>query len=426
MKVAGVIAEFDPFHNGHAYFLRRVRELTSADFIIAVMSGDYTQRGNPAMAGKRWRTEAALINGADIVIELPVQYATASAELFAMGGVSVLEALGCVDVLCFGTEEQDLEMLREASDILCDETDELKERLGGYLKEGMSYPAARAKAVSDMLSSSGKPGSDRITDIMSGPNNILAVEYLKALGRLGSSMDTLNAKREAVDHDSVNTYGIYSSAGNIRGILKTTGSVDAVSAFLPENTVPLMREHFGVDIPVFADDLSTLVKYRLLMESRESLMQYADMSADLARRIMNKRNEYISLSQFTELIKTKNITYTRIARALLHMLLSVKKDDMKEYASSGYTGYARVLGFAERASALLDDMCKKASIPVITRTAEYRKKLDGPFRRMYEDDLRASDIYHCIVKDIYDTDITPDISAAAYMTEHGKVSCRLL
>ena len=168
MKVAGVIAEFDPFHNGHAFFLRRVRELTSADFIIAVMSGDYTQRGNPAMAGKRWRTEAALINGADIVIELPVQYATASAEPFAMGGVSILESLGCVDVLCFGTEEQDMEMLREASEILCDETDELKERLGGYLREGMNYPAARAKAVSDLLLSSGAHGSDRITDIMSG------------------------------------------------------------------------------------------------------------------------------------------------------------------------------------------------------------------------------------------------------------------
>ncbi|MBQ9605596.1 MAG: nucleotidyltransferase family protein, partial [Lachnospiraceae bacterium] len=146
MKVAGVIAEFDPFHNGHAYFLRKVREITSADFIIVVMSGDFTQRGNIAIAGKRLRTETAIMNGADLVIELPVRYATASAELFAFGGVSILDALGCVDVLCFGTEEADLKPMQEMAGILADESDEFRERLDLHLRAGMNYPAARMEA----------------------------------------------------------------------------------------------------------------------------------------------------------------------------------------------------------------------------------------------------------------------------------------
>ena len=149
MRAAGVIAEFDPFHNGHAYFLRRVRELTSADFIIVVMSGDYTQRGNPALLRKSLRTEAALMNGADIVLELPVQYATASAELFALGGVSILDSLKLADFLCFGTESDDMEALSMAADILASETEAFKESLDQKLREGMSYPAARLQALQD-------------------------------------------------------------------------------------------------------------------------------------------------------------------------------------------------------------------------------------------------------------------------------------
>ena len=331
MRVAGVIAEFDPFHNGHAYFLRRVRELASADFIIAVMSGDFTQRGNIAVAGKRLRTEAALLNGADIVIELPVQYSTASAELFAMGGVSLLHSLGVVDTLCFGAEEEDVSKLKAVAELLSNESDEFKESLGAQMKEGASYPAARLKALKETLygRSSENIGTellenlsaDELSDVLCQPNNILAIDYLRALKRLDSTMDTMTVKRTSVDHDSTNTYGIYSSAKNIRNTLKITRSLDAVSPYLPEDTIPLLHEHFEIDFPVFDDDLSSLMKYRLLMEDADSLMQYADMNSDLAKRIINKRSDFINFSQFTELIKTRNLTYTRISRALLHVLL---------------------------------------------------------------------------------------------------------
>ena len=427
MKVAGVIAEFDPFHNGHAFFLRRVRELTSADFIIVVMSGDFTQRGNIAIAGKRLRTEAALKNGADIVIELPVHFATATAEIFATGGVSLLDTLGCVDVLCFGTESDDIELLKDLACVLGSETETFKESLAIHLKEGMSYPTARMNAVIDTAGISTDVSGlteDRIKEIMSRPNNILAIEYMKALYRTGSDMDTLNVRREAVDHDSVNTYGAYSSAGNIRQILKATHSLDAVGAYLPENTLPIMREHFDIDWPVFDDDMSSLMKYRLLMEDETSLMQYADMSTDLARRVIKRRPDFISVTQFTELIKSRNLTYTRISRALLHTFLSVTKEDMKlfEHAHAangegrGYlpnVGYIRILGFRKEASSLIDMIKERSGIPVIFRSAEYEKLLKMPYLSLFKDGLRASGIFGSIVMDIYGTNITSDISAVA-------------
>ena len=423
MKVAGVVAEFDPFHNGHAYFLRRVRELTSADFIIAVMSGDFTQRGNTAIAGKRLRAEAALLNGADVVIELPMQYATASAETFAMGGVTILDSLGVVDTLCFGTEETDIEPLHELAGTLSLETDEFKERMGLYLREGMNYPAARIKALSDIMSGGGRsgPAGGRIADIMSRPNNILAVEYLKAGRAIGSAMNAVNVKREAVDHDSSNSYGIYSSAKNIRKILWKTRSLDAVSVYLPEASLSLMREHFGVDFPLYDDDLSLLMRYRLLMEDEDSLMRYADMNSDLAHRMINRRKEFISVSQFTELIKTRNLTYTRISRALLHVLLSVTKEDMERYTATKEKGrpavYARLLGFRREASSLMEELRERSSIPVISRTSDYKTALKEPERKMFADTLRASDIYHSVVKDVYGTDVLADILAPAAAKE---------
>ncbi|MCR5746966.1 MAG: nucleotidyltransferase family protein [Lachnospiraceae bacterium] len=409
MKVAGVIAEFDPFHNGHAFFLRRVRELTSADFIIAVMSGDFTQRGNIAIAGKRLRAETALRNGADMVIELPVRYATASAEQFACGGVSLLGSLGCVDTICFGTEEEDITLLKRTADVLNNESVEFKEQLNANLKSGMNYPTARMEAIVKLISRDDRGllvSPDIIKDIMSRPNNILALEYMKAICRTGSSMKAVNVKREATDHDSLNTYGVYSSAKNIRQTLKMTQTLEGVAGYMPESAVRLMRESFDLCFPLFDDDMSLIMKYRLLLEDEESLMEYSDMNADLARRIVNKRNEFISVSQFTELIKTRNLTYTRISRALLHTLLSITKKG----AEDGI-GYARVLGFRKEASPLMDKMQEESQVPVITRTAEYKKVLKSPFIKMLEEDLRASDIYHAIIKDIYDTEVTPDISS---------------
>lgn len=411
MKVAGVIAEFDPFHNGHAFFLRRVRELTSADFIVVVMSGDYTQRGNIALTGKALRARAAMLNGADVVIELPVQYATSSAELFASGAVSVLEALKIVDHLCFGTETDDIKALTSAAVMLAEETEAFREKLDENLKHGMNYPAARLEAIRET------GATDEQADMLCRPNNILAVEYIKALKKPGAGMQPVCVKRENVDHDDTNTFGIYSSAKNIRETMRITHSLDSVGMYLPENTIPLLREHYKADFPIFSDDLSLLVKYRLSMETEESLMRYADMSRDLSHRIINHRNDFSDVTRFTELIKTRNMTYTRISRALLHMLLGITKEDMKSYTDAGMTGYVRLLGFRKEASVLIDMMNQTSAVPVLSRLADYKKRLASPFDRMLSDSLRASDIYNYIIKDTYGTDMPADISHMAFSSD---------
>ncbi|MCR5411351.1 MAG: nucleotidyltransferase family protein [Lachnospiraceae bacterium] len=409
MKVTGVIAEFDPFHNGHAYFLRRARELTSADFIIAVMSGDFTQRGMIACAPKSVRAEAALACGADLVIELPVAFSTASAEYFATGGVSILDGLRVTDAVCFGTEDDDIASLKKIAECLADESDAFREHLDGQLRSGMNYPAARLEAVKKTVEGSDGTSltGELISDLLSRPNNILAVEYIKALMRLSSDITPVCIRREGCDHNSTESFGLYSSGANIRRTLSITKSLDALERYLPEKTLPIMREHFGIDLPLFPDDLSSLMRYRLLMEDASSLMEYADMNSSLAKRIINKRNEFVSVSQFTELIKTKNLTYTRISRALLHMLLSIKKQGTDSYVTPRY---ARVLGFRKEASSLLDHINKNSAIPLISRTADYKKQLSEPYIKMFEEDLRASGIYDSVIRDIYGTDVTPDIS----------------
>ncbi len=417
MKVAGVIAEFDPFHNGHTFFLRRLRKLTSADLIIAVMSGDYTQRGNIAIMGKRIRAKAALLNGADVVMELPVQYATASAELFALAGVSLLDSLSVVDHLGFGTEDEDMDILCHAADILSEETAGFGDRLQQELKKGMTYPEARLKALLELTE---EDQAGALSEALKKPNNILAVEYLKAIKKLGSKIKPVNIKREAVDHDDTNTYGIYSSAGNIRNTIRVTDSLQSIEGYLPENTLPLLRGHFREDYPVYDDDLSLLLKYRLSMETEASLMCYADMSRELSHRIMNMRKDISDVRSFTELIKTRNLTYTRISRALLHVLLNVTKEDMRQYEEAGVTGYARILGFRKEASELIDRMNEMAGVPLISRLSDGKRLIPPPFDRMLTDTLRSSDIYNYVIKDIYGTDMITDISRMA-VSEDGVV-----
>ena len=408
MTTVGVIAEFDPFHNGHAYFLRRVRELTSADFIIAVMSGDFTQRGDAAIAGKRMRTRIALENGADIVMALPVQYSTASAEIFALGGVSLLDSLGVTEGICFGTEDDDLGILQEAALLLESEDADISEGIRSGLKSGLSYPAARLDALKAQSSTPAQ-----IADALTKPNNILAVEYLKAMAKLDCSLTPVNIKREGTDHDSTNSYGIYCSAKMIRQTLKVTRSADSILKYVPGDSAASYLEEAGILYPIFLNDFSSLLKYRLLNEDARSLISYSDMNIDLARRIMKNLTGFVNADQFTELIKTKNMTYTRISRALIHTLLGITKEDMKTYTDSGITGFARVLGLKKGAAGILDKIREVSKVPVITRPSEYKSLLKKPFTKMFEDDLKASRIYDTVVREKFDTAVDDDLTHGA-------------
>jgi len=389
MKVVGLIAEYNPFHNGHQYHIEKAREITGADAVVAIMSGNFVQRGTPSIMPKHMRAEAALKSGASLVIELPVCYATGSAEFFAYGAVSLLHKLGCVDAICFGSECGDMEPLCHLAKILCEEPEEYKSFLNHYLRQGNSFPLARQKAIREYLK------SDDINSILSEPNNILGIEYLKALYRLNSKIRPYTIKRVSSHYHDEALQEHYSSASAIRKAISTQEKWDLQSQ-IPKACIPLYKENYGACYPIVANDLSILLKYKLLQETKESLRTYVDISEELANRIFNNLNQYVSFEQFCDLLKTKEMTYSKISRALIHILLDIKTTDRNEIE------YARVLGFKAEALNVLSQIKKCASISLITKLAT-ANDISITAKKMLDQDIYAANLYESVITDKFKT-----------------------
>ena len=344
MKIVGIIAEYNPFHKGHEFHIEKAKKITGADAAIIIMSGDYVQRGIPSIMPKHLRTQMALACGADVVLELPVCYATGSAEYFATGAVSLLEALGCVDYLCFGSECGEIKILQQIADVLCKETELYKVLLQKHLKNGNAFPAARKLAFIEYL---GKNKSlscipEQISAILDSPNNILAIEYLKALSCLNSSIKPVTITREGAGYHDQTLGGLFSSASALRQGLQDceltknanhTPAINHILRELPQNCHKIFKENYHKCFPVFADDFSLLLKAKLLTETKDTLTRYLDITPEIANRIITFRNDFLTFSQFCDLIKTKNVTYSRISRCLIHILLGISKCDVPDLAA---------------------------------------------------------------------------------------------
>lgn len=389
MRVVGLIAEYNPFHNGHKYHIEKAKEFANADFAVVVMSGNFVQRGTPAIIPKHLRAEAALKSGADLAIELPVCYATGTAEQFSYGAVSLLDKLGCVDAICFGSECGDIEPLKSLAKILCDEPSEYKENLQFNLRSGMSFPLARQKAIQAVCDSS------HLTELLEQPNNILGIEYLKALYRLKSEIEPLTIQREVSRYHDTKLQEQFSSASALRHTIEND-CFASLYGQIPSDCMSILEDGYKVRYPVCANDFSLLLKYKLLNETSVSLIEYADVSEELANRIFNRLNDYVSFEQFCELLKTKEITYTRISRALIHILLGVKKSDYDEIK------YARVLGFRSSSSVLLSELKKSSSIPLLSKLGK-NDTLSDSTRNMLDIDVFASNLYESVVTEKFKT-----------------------
>lgn len=389
MRIVGLIAEYNPFHNGHKYHIEKAKEIANADFAIVVMSGNFVQRGAPAIMPKHLRTEASLKCGADLVIELPVCYATGTAEQFAYGAVSLLDKLGCVDAICFGSECGDINALADLAKLLCDEPKEYKRTLQECLRSGVSFPLARQKAIQALCD------GGEFSELLEQPNNILGIEYLKALYRLKSEIEPLTIHREVSRYHDTKLKEKFSSASALRQTIENE-CFASLYGQIPSNCMSILEDGYKVRYPVYANDFSLLLKYKLLNETSTSLLEYADVSEELANRICNRLNDYISFEQFCELLKTKEITYTRISRALIHILLGVKKIDYNEIK------YARVLGFRSSSNVLLSELKKSSSIPLITKLGKDDALCDSA-RNMLEIDFFTSNLYESVVTNKFKT-----------------------
>ncbi len=400
MKTVGLITEYNPFHNGHAYHIEKAKMLTGADRVIVVMSGDFVQRGAPAVMPKHLRTESALLSGASLIIELPVCFATGSAEYFAQGSISLLNRLGCIDSICFGSECGNLHLLKEIAQILADEPIEYQAALKQALKEGASFPAARQEALNIY--------SDKYSEILASPNNILGIEYLKALAKIHSKMEPFTIKRIGAGYHDMDIDGQFSSATAIRSDIYQLADVNSSSESLPlthiQTQVPsscheLMKKNYQTRYPVKADDFSLLLKAKLLSETAGSLSHYLDMSPELANRILRLRNDYLSFEQFCDLLKTKELTRSRISRSFIHVLLGITNDWLT--AMKAPAPYARILGFRRDHADLLGILKRTSDIPLITSPA--RAVLADTAYQMLELDIYASDLYESVITDLYGT-----------------------
>lgn len=409
MKIAAVIAEYNPFHNGHSYQLQTIRQELGADYIIVIMSGDFMQRGIPAIIDKYNRCRMALEHGADIVFELPVYFSLGSAEYFASGAVSLLDKLGVVDFLHFGSECGNIDALTSCATILTSESDTYQYALNKALKEGKSFPTARAIAINSIRQNI--PNLEKLDNsgnaldiLLTNPNNILGIEYIKALLQRNSSITPITINRNGQGYNSsALVSGTFASANAIRELLKNIqSSIDTRQIFTLQEFVPdsIYHEICNQSTPfVFADDFSQLLRYKLLSELQKSpnqLGSYYDVTKQLANTFYKNINYFTTFSDFALTCKSKNLTYTRISRCLMHILLDMKQDSIDTLKNNDYALYARLLGFHEKGKNILKHIKSNTSIPIITKLPKALKELDGIALTSLKADIYASTIYQSI------------------------------
>ena len=408
MKIVGLITEYNPFHAGHLYHMQQARELTGADYCVVLMSGSFVQRGEPAIFDKYLRTKTALLAGADLVLEIPAAFSTASAHEFAAYGVALLSAIG-VDAVVFGSECGQIEILKQAAYALNHESAEFQERLRKGLKAGLTYPQARAKAlgetqaggtsvenVEDFHANTDVSNSHIWSSILNSPNNILGIEYLRAAEDLHSPMEFYTISREGSGyHEDTLADANFPSASAIRGIIRNSLSkdkdlLDILASHLPAVTHPA----YTGAVPVFVDDFSGLLNATVLQ--MQATFSIADLSPELAARLTKPPYFPPSFEERIQALKTRQLTYTRVSRALLHLVLGMREEDISRWKDEGYALYARILGFRRQSSPLLSCLHKKSSIPLITKMADAAQNLAPSALALLEQEVYASHLYQTV------------------------------
>lgn len=393
MKVVGLITEYNPFHNGHLYHLLESKKITESDYSIAVMSGNFLQRGEPALVDKWTRAKMAIDNGVDLVIELPLIYACQSAEFFAFGSVKILDSLGIVNSICFGSESGDIQSLDYIADILYEEPKAYKEYLKSYLDQGLSYPRAREYALTTYLKDFTELDFSNLGKIISSPNNILSIEYLKSLKKIKSNIKPFTIKRIKANYHDKNLTGSISSATAIRQQLIENPVLENIKHTVP-NTTYMHLVNFYKDHNCFnsLENYSMILLYLLRNSSSSALRNIVDVSEGLDNRIIDCSAKYNDINDILECVNTKRYTITRLRRILIHLLINIDKKSINYLQSHG-PQYIRVLGANANGIYLLKQIKKNCSLPIITKFADYKKFNNDILNKMIEIDKKATDIY---------------------------------
>ena len=425
MNITGLIVEYNPFHNGHIYHLQKSLEKTNADASIAVMSGNFIQRGEPALFDKFSRAKAAVESGVDLVVELPSIYASQSAELFAKGSVSLLNSLGCVNSICFGSEEGNIDALYLIASILCLEPQEFKEKLSSYLGEGMLFPTARNKALFDYINSPDFSFGDnfngidlseeRLNDILSSSNNILGIEYIKQLISLKSDIKPFTIGRIHSEYNSEEISGNINSATAVRKklyeiisskennssdideLIKSIQTSTDITNSIPESTLNMITSNIEKGfLPMYPEYFfETLIS--TIIRDKKNLESYFDISEGIENKIFKAALVAKNYDELLNLVKSKRYTMTRIKRCLNNILLGITKDDMELAKGINTIPYVRILAFNSKGREIIREIKKSSEIKIINKFSEIEHFMDDEkFKFLIENDIKCTDIYNTI------------------------------
>ena len=387
-KVLGIIAEYNPFHNGHLYHIKKSIEETGASSVICVMSGNFVQRGNTSIVDKWTKTKMALANGVDLVLELPTIYSVSSAENFAEGAIRLLDSLKIVDTISFGMEAKDIASLNNIANVLYTEPKEYTTILEHELRKGVYFHKERENEVMKYLND-----IKQYANILTGSNNILAIEYLKAIKKLKSKLNPIGIRREKVLYNDEIIIDDFASATAIRKMI-ATGQFSDIQKVMPKSSYALLADelrkgHYVLDLSKFQKEII----YNLRKMSVEEIAQLVDVSEGLENAIKNAANASNNLVDFVNIVKSKRYTQTRIQRILIYALLGITNSKMLAFKKA--VPYARVLGFNENGKQLISQIAKKnKKVQIVTSVKKYMDESKNKvLKEMLETDILATNVY---------------------------------
>ena len=400
MRALGLIAEYNPFHNGHLYHLEQSKKTTNRDFVVCVMSGNFIQRGEPALVNKWARAKMALNAGVDLVLELPTIFSISSAEYFSYGAIKILDSIGIVDSICFGSESGNIENMGLIADVLCDEPLEYKNILKKHLLKGVSFASARENALLEYFetlntnSEISHSNELNISEILNSSNNILAIEYLKALKKLQSNIRPYTIKRIKNQYNQETLTDNISSASSIRKCIENNVHLDDISFAIPKLTQSVLKSEFEYGRgPVFKENFEHTILSLLRKIKTVELGKSAYICEGLENRIKKFSMLSGTLNELIENVATKRYPKTRIQRILFNMLLGLTSEELSEFMNFGGPQYTKVLAFNQNGQKLLSHIKQNSRFPVITKPSAFRNSCNTLLKKMLEFDCISTDIY---------------------------------
>ena len=398
MNLLGLVVEYNPFHNGHKYHLEKSKELTNATHTMAIMSGSFLQRGEPALFDKYTRAEIAVKNGVDLVIELPTLYSCQSAEIFSHGAIATLNSLNCVNSVCFGSEEGNVEILRTIAEILVREPEEFRSSLKKYLDDGLVFPIARSKSLYDYINKNNLLSlkEEELQQVLNSSNNILGIEYIKSLIKLNSSIKPFTITRVASEYNSKNIESNICSATAIRNSLKNNSNLELIKNVVPTSTFEEIENKISQKFnPLYDSDFYDILSSTIIRDF-DNLTNYFEVNEGIENKIYSNIFKSKTLEELIDLTKSKRYTMTKIKRTLNNILLGINRDDVIKVKDLSQVPYIRILAFNNKGREIIKKIKDSSDIEIITKFSKISHIEDPLFDTLIKYDLKASNMYNMI------------------------------